>query len=242
MIAPRPGGRARALTACVLVAVALGGCGTGSSPPGTGATAPAQPKASQHAPAATTTGQSASGVDTTVVGSAPPLRGGTTTSSAPPPAAGARPPAATAHWHTTGTATTGPVAPVTRGAVPAAVVRRVRRACETAPPVMQARAGAGTERSTTAKQTAAAMLPRARALQQGVIAVLAKASQNTAAGALLSPLVQAVGRLQGLLQDAAQGQRSASVAEIQGVAQQLDLTVRRMGLPQCAIAASGRGG
>lgn len=235
MIVPRPGSRTRSVTACLLVGAALGGCGTSSSTARRVVKTPTRAEISRlHAPGSSTHLQSTASVRATTVGTAAPLRH-TPTSGAPSSTVGLKAPARAKH-RGTGVTTARHVAPVTRGAVTAIVVRRIRHLCRTAPPVTQNLFRANNQSSSSARQLAVAMLPRTLGLQHGLISVLAQAARDPVASAPLLPLVQGLGRLQALLETVAQRQRSAAVTDIQDVARQLDLTAARMGLPQCVVS------
>jgi hypothetical protein len=126
--------------------------------------------------------------------------------------------------------------PVTNGAIPTAVVRRVRQVCEVAPPAL-AQGGDQTDGSAATKQTVAAMLPRTEALQQGISVIIAKAASDQVVGLALSPLVEAVNRLQNDLQNATAAKDSTPMSEVQLAVQQVNLTAQQMGLPECGMDA-----
>lgn len=215
-------GRLTVVCAMVAAGVGLSGCGSGSGkrtattagsgPPLTASPTHASPThaSSTHA---SPTHASATDASTTKV----------TVSTTPTTVATSGP-------------TTGVAPPVTNGAIPTAVVRRVRQVCEVAPPAL-AQGGAQTDGSAATKQTVAAMLPRTEALQQGISVIIAKAASDQVVGLALSPLVEAVNRLQNDLQNATAAKDSTPMSEVQLAVQQVNLTAQQMGLPECGMDA-----
>jgi hypothetical protein len=177
----------------------------------------------------------------TTVGSGPPLTASPTQASTTETST-TRTRTTKAPVSTTSTAvassrpTTGVTPPVTKGAIPAAVLRRVRQVCEAAPPAVSQ----GTEQSggsTATKQTLDGLLPRTEALQQGISVIVAKAASDQIVGLALSPLLETVNSLQSDLQSALTAKGSMSMSEVQTAAQQVNLTAQQMGLPECRLDA-----
>jgi hypothetical protein len=177
----------------------------------------------------------------TTVGSGPPLtasrtQASTTETSTTETGTTKAPVSTTSTTVATSRPTTGVTPPVTKGAIPAAVLRRVRQVCDVAPPAV----AQGTEQSggsAATKQTLEALLPRTEALQQGISVIVAKAASDQVVGLALSPLLEAVNRLQSDLQNALAAKGSPSMSEVQIAAQQVNLTAQQMGLPECRLDA-----
>jgi hypothetical protein len=202
-------GRLSVVCAVVAVGVGLSGCGSGS-------------------------GKSTA----TTVGSGPPLTASPTQASTGTTETGTT--KATVSNTPTTVATSGPTTgvapPVTKGAIPVAVVRRVRQICEVAPPALAQGAGQSGA-SVATKQTVEALLPRTEAFQQGISVIVAKAASDQVVGMALSPLVEAINRLQNDLQNAVAAKGSTPMSEVQIASQQVNLTAQQMGLPECQIDA-----
>ena len=180
---------------------------------------------------------SSSGTRTaTTVGSGPPLTAGLTQESTTETSTTQATVSTTPTTDVTSGPATGVTPPVTKGAIPAAVVRRVRQVCEVAPPAL-AQGADQSGGSAASKQTVEALLPRTEALQQGIAVIVAKAASDQVVGLALSPLVEAVNRLQNDLQNAIAAKGSTPMSEVQIAAQQVNLAAEQMGLPECGIDA-----
>jgi hypothetical protein len=200
-------GRLSVVCAMVAAGVGLSGCGSGS-------------------------GRSTA----TTVGSGPPLTASPTQASTTETTTTKATVSTTPITVATSGPTTGVTPPVTKGAIPAAVVRRVRQVCEAAPPALAQGAGENGGSAAT-KQTVEALLPRTDELQQGISVILAKAASDQVVGLALSPLIEALNRLQNDLQNAVAAKGSTPMSEVQIATQQVDLTAQQMGLPECGIDA-----
>lgn len=122
-------------------------------------------------------------------------------------------------------------------AMPAALVRRVQRACEDIGGSLAGSMSSGGAQGPTAiQQLAELLLPRASGLQRALVPIIAKSGANSRVGVALSPLIAAVSGLQVNLQTAMQNdERAVSVSQIQREAEQVTETAYQLGLPQCTV-------